>query len=274
MSDPLFSVKDQVVLVSGGSRGIGRAIAQGFAEREARVVVTGRVRETIAQTAAELAGQRGNVCAKVCDVADPDAVGALVDEVAAEFGRIDTLVNCAGVNKRMPVENYDAATYDFIMNVNIRGAFFLAQAAGRQMIRQGKGSIINIDSINSQRPLKRVAPYAMSKAAMKQMTRCLAMEWGPHGVRVNSLGPGFTLTALTRPLWESDRELAAWRDANTPLRRIGHPADMVGTAIFLATEASAFITGQAIYVDGGTTCGLFWPIEIQHRPLKKIPPLE
>ncbi|MFW5692781.1 MAG: SDR family NAD(P)-dependent oxidoreductase [Thermoguttaceae bacterium] len=262
MNDPLFSVKDQVVLVSGASRGIGKAIAQGFADREARVIVTGRVPETLAQTAAELAGDRGNVCPKVCDVADPEAVGALVGEVAAEFGRIDTLINCAGVNKRMPVEDYDAATYDFITNVNIRGAFFLAQAVGRQMIGQRKGSIINIDSINSARPLDRVTPYAMSKAAMKQMTRCLAMEWGPHGVRVNGLGPGFTLTALTRPLWESDQQLDAWRDANTPLRRIGYPEDMVGTAIFLASEASSFITGQVIYVDGGTTCGLFWPINV------------
>ncbi len=262
MSDLLFSVKDQVVLVSGASRGIGKAIAQGFADREAKVVVTGRVPETLARTAAELAGDRGNVYPKVCDVADPAAIGALVDEVAAEFGRIDTLINCAGVNKRMPVENYDAATYDFITNVNIRGAFFLAQAVGRQMMGQGRGSIVNIDSINSARPLNRVTPYAMSKAAMKQMTRCLAMEWGPHGVRVNGLGPGFTLTALTRPLWESDQKLDAWRDANTPLRRIGYPEDMVGTAIFLASEASSFVTGQVIYVDGGTTCGLFWPINV------------
>ncbi len=262
MNDPLFSVKDQVVLVSGASRGIGKAIAQGFADREAKVIVTGRVQETLSQTAAELAGDRANVHPKVCDVADPAAIGTLVDEVAGEFGRIDTLINCAGVNKRMPAENYDAATYDFITNVNIRGAFFLAQAVGRQMMGQRKGSIINIDSINSARPLNRVTPYAMSKAAMKQMTRCLAMEWGPHGVRVNSLGPGFTLTALTRPLWESDQQLDAWRDANTPLRRIGYPEDMVGTAVFLASEASSFVTGQVIYVDGGTTCGLFWPINV------------
>ncbi|MDY0167637.1 MAG: glucose 1-dehydrogenase [Thermoguttaceae bacterium] len=266
MNDPLFSVKDQVVLVSGASRGIGKAIAKGFADREANVIVTGRVQETIAQTAAELAGDRGNVYPRVCDVADPAAVGKLVEEIAAEFGRIDTLINCAGVNKRMRVEDYDVATYDFITNVNIRGAFFLAQACGRQMIKQGKGSIVNIDSINSQRPLNRVAPYAMSKGAMKEMTRCLAMEWGPHGVRVNSLGPGFTLTSLTRPLWESDKALDAWRDANTPLRRIGYPEDMVGTAIFLASDASAYVTGQIIYVDGGTTCGLFWPITVNKEP--------
>jgi len=110
--------------------------------------------------------------------------------------------------------------------------------------------------------LNRAAPYAMSKAAMSQMTRCLAMEWGPHGVRVNAVAPGFTLTALTKPLWDSDKTLDAWRDANTPLRRIGQPEDMVGAAIFLASPASSFITGQVLYVDGGTSCGLFWPIEV------------
>ena len=262
MNDSLFSVKDQVVLVSGASRGIGKGIAKGFAEREARVIVTGRVEDTIRQAAAEMAGDSGDVHAKVCDVTNAAATAQLVDEIVAEFGRIDTLVNCAGVNKRMRAEDYDEATYDFITNANIRGAFFLAQAVGRKMIGQGRGSIINIDSINSERPLNRVTPYAMTKAAMRQMTRCLAMEWGPHGVRVNSLGPGFTLTDLTRPLWQKDKTLEAWRDANTPMQRIGTPEDMVGTAIFLASDASSFVTGQVIYVDGGLTCGLLWPIEV------------
>ena len=261
MNDSLFSVKDQVVLVSGASRGIGKAIAKGFADREAKVVITGRKQETLAETAAELAADRGNVYPKVCDAANKAALDTLVEEIVAEFSRIDTLVNCAGVNKRMPVEDYDEATYDFITNVNIRGAFFLAQAVGRQMMGQGRGAIINIDSINSERPLSHVTPYAMTKAAMRQMTRCLAMEWGPHGVRVNSLGPGFTLTDLTRPLWQRDEALTAWRDANTPMRRIGTPEEMVGTAIFLASDASAFVTGQVIYVDGGITCGLLWPIQ-------------
>ncbi len=261
MADELFSVKDQVVLVSGASRGIGRAIAEGFAAREATVVITGRAAETVEQTAGEIRAAGGEVRAKVCDVADTAAVRRTVDRVIDEFGRIDTLVNCAGVNKRMNVEDYPEDVYDFITNVNIRGAFMMAQAVGRRMIDARKGSLINIDSINSQRPLDRVAPYAMSKAAMSSMTRSMAMEWGPRGVRVNAIAPGFTLTELARPLWENNEEMDAWREANTPLRRIGQPADMVGAAIFLASEASSFVTGQVLYVDGGTTCGLFWPIE-------------
>ncbi len=260
MTDAMFSVEDQVVLISGASRGIGRAIAEGFARRGAKVVISGRVAETIEKTAREIRPADGTVRGKVCDVADPQAGQRMVDEVVDEFGRIDTLVNCAGVNKRMDVEKYTPETYDFITNINIRGAFFLALAAGRHMIEAGQGSQINIDSINSHTPLDRVAVYAMAKAAMRQMTKCLAMEWGPHGVRVNGIGPGFTATELARPLWENNQSMDAWRQRNTPLRRMGQPIDMVGAALFLASGAASFVTGQTLYVDGGTICGLFWPI--------------
>ncbi len=261
-ADGLFSVKDQVVLVSGASRGIGRAIAEGFAARDATVVISGRVPETVEATATEMGRDGAKVRAKVCDVADTQAVQRLVDEVVDEFGRIDTLVNCAGVNKRMNVESYTEELYDFITNINIRGAFMMAQAVGRHMIAAGRGSQINVDSLNSHRPLNRVAPYAMSKAAMSQMTRCMAMEWGPHGVRVNAIAPGFTMTELARPLWENNQQMNEWRQENTPLRRIGQPEDMAGACIFLASEASSFVTGQILYIDGGTSCGLFWPIPV------------
>lgn len=261
MADELFSVKDQVVLVSGASRGIGRAIAEGFAARGATVVVTGRVAQTIEQTAQEICPPGGTTIAKVCDVADTRSVGRLVDELIDRLGRIDTLVNCAGVNKRMNIEDYTEEEYDFITNVNIRGAFMMAQAVGRQMIRAGRGSQIHIDSLNSHRPLNRVGPYAMSKAAMSQMTRCMAMEWGPLGVRVNAIAPGFTMTELARPIWQNRPHMDQWRQQNTPLVRMGQPEDMVGAAIFLASQASSFVTGQVLYVDGGTSCGLFWPID-------------
>ena len=261
MAEDIFSVKDQVMLISGASRGIGLAVARGFAERGATVVMSGRVKETIEQAAAEICPEGGITRAKVCDVADAAAGQQMVDEVIDEFGRIDTLVNCAGINKRMKVEDFTEEDYDSITDINIRGAFFMAQTVGRRMIRAGSGSQINIDSLNSHRPLDRVAPYAMSKAAMSQMTRSMAMEWGPHGVRVNAIAPGFTLTDLARPLWENNETMNRWRRQNTPLERIGQPEDMVGAAIFLASRAAAFVTGQVLYVDGGTSCGLFWPIE-------------
>ena len=262
MASDLFSVSDQVVLISGASRGIGLAIAEGFAARGAKVVISGRVAETVEKTAQEICPPGGTVRAKVCDVADTASSRRMVEEVVEEFGRVDTLVNCAGVNQRMRVEEYTEEVYDRITNINIRGAFFLSLAAGRHMIRAGRGCQINIDSINSRTPLNRVAVYAMAKAAMSQMTKCLAMEWGPHGVRVNGIGPGFTRTDLVRALWEGERgePMERWRRENTPLRRMGLPEDMVGAAIFLASDAASFITGQVLYVDGGTLCGLFWPI--------------
>lgn len=264
MSDALFSVADQVVLVSGGSRGIGRAIAQGFAERGAQVVVTGRDRDNLEKTAREISQAGKPVRALVCDVADARAIDKLVAEVLREFGRIDTLLNVAGVNRRMLAEKLTEADYDFILDINLKGAFLLSLAVGKHMLERKKGSQINIASLNNDRPLVGVLPYAMSKAAMGHMTRGLAQEWGDRGVRVNAIAPGFILTDLTKKLW-SQPQMQAWGLANTPLKRLGRPEDMVGTALFLASEASAFLTGQVLFVDGGFSAGLAWPIDFGNQ---------
>ncbi len=265
MTDELFSVRNQNVLVSGGTRGIGRAIAAGFAARGARVALTGR-RTTDAQAvAAELTESLTRTPDSQplqgigCDVSDPAEIERLVKQLRDQWDRVDTLVNVAGVNRRKPALEVSAEDYDFIMNTNLRGAFQLSQQIGGWMIEQSGGNQINIASLNTDRPLKNVAPYAMSKAAMGHMTRVLAVEWGPHGVRVNALAPGFILTDLTEKLW-SDPEMQRWGKANTPQGRLGRPEDMVGTAIFLASPAAAFMTGQTLYVDGGYTAGWAWPI--------------
>lgn len=260
MDDTLFSVKDQVVLVSGGSRGIGKAIAKGFAEREARVVVTGRHKDTSESAAAELRDiSAGQVESAVCDVSNSDDIDRLVETMIDRHGQIDTLVNVAGVNRRKPSVEITGDDYDFVMDTNLKGAFQLSVAVGRRMLEQGSGSQINVTSLNNDRPVTKVAPYAMSKAAMGQMTKALALEWGDRGVRVNGLAPGFILTDLTKKLW-SDPTMQAWGKTNTPQRRLGQPEDMIGTAIFLASQASAFMTGQILYVDGGFTAGWSWPI--------------
>ena len=259
MLDPLFSVKEQVVLVSGGTRGIGRAIAQGFADREALVIITGRNESTVMSTAAEITSDGQSVVPLVCDVSDPRAVVSLVEHVTDRFRQIDTLVNVAGVNRRKPALQVTEQDYDFIMDINLKGAFLMSQAVAHGMLARQSGCQINITSLNEQRPLRHVAPYAMSKAGMGHMTRSLAMEWGSRGVRVNALAPGFILTDLTRKLW-SDKSMQAWGKANTPQERLGQPEDLVGTAIFLASPAAAFLTGQTLYVDGGFTAGWAWPI--------------
>ncbi len=260
MSDALFRVDDQVVLVSGGSRGIGRAIAAGFAERGARVVVTGREAETLEATAHEI-GPDGNVGWAVCDVAVPDSIETCVAEVLERETRIDTLVNVAGVNRRMPAERFSVEDYDLILDINLKGAWLMSIAAGRDMLARGAGCQINIDSLNTHVPLTQVAPYAMSKTAMVSMTRSLAFEWGPRGVRVNSLAPGFVLTDLTRKLWSSP-VLNEWNERATPLGRLATPEDMVGAAIFLASPGAAYVTGHTLRVDGGITAGIPWPIDL------------
>lgn len=261
MSDPLFSVADQIVLVSGASRGIGRAIAAGFAARDAQVILTGREEATLTEAVESMKGSAKHTPTPIeCDVASSQSIQALVQQVLETHGRIDTLVNVAGVNRRKPALEISDEDYDFVMDINLRGAFVLSREVGRHMVEAGSGCQINIASLNTDRPLKFVAPYAMSKAGMGHMTRVLAVEWGPSGVRVNGIAPGFILTDLTRKLWSHD-VMQEWGHANTPQRRLGEPEDMVGAALFLASEAAAFMTGQTLYVDGGFSAGWNWPIE-------------
>ena len=261
MTDPLFSVADQIVIISGGSRGIGKAIAEGFAVRGAHTIVTGRDAETLQATAASLteAGATHEVLPVICDVADASAIKSLVDTVMEKYGRIDTLLNVAGVNRRKPSLEITEDDYDFVMNINLKGAYQMSCAIGKVMIDQKGGAIVNIESLNTLRPLKNVLPYAMSKSALGHMTKGHALEWGAHGVRVNGLAPGFILTDLTEKLWSLE-QMQDWGLTNTPQGRLGTPEDMVGTALFLSSKASAFLTGQTIYVDGGYTCGWNWPI--------------
>jgi gluconate 5-dehydrogenase len=264
MAADLTSVAGQVVVVSGASRGIGRALAEGFAHRGAAVVITGRDQAALEQTAGAICPPGGTVRPLACDVADAAAIDRLIASVVGEFGRIDTLLNVAGVNRRMPAEQLTAADYDFIMGVNLKGPFLLSLAAGKHMLARGQGNQINVVSLNNDRPLLGVLPYAMSKAALAQMTRALALEWGPRGVRVNAIAPGFILTDLTQKLW-AQPQMQAWYEANCPLRRLGVPQDLVGTALFLAAEASAFLTGQVLFVDGGFSAGLAWPIDFDDQ---------
>jgi len=259
MADALFGVDDQVVLVSGGSRGIGRAIAAGFAGRGAKVVITGRDAETLEATAVEI-GAGDSVGREVCDVASPDDIEGCVARVLEQHGRIDTLINVAGVNRRMPAEDFTVEDYDHILDINLKGAWLMSVAVGRDMLARGAGNQINIDSLNTHRPLPRVAPYAMSKAGMVAMTQVLAFEWGGRGVRVNSIAPGFVLTDLTRKLWSSP-VLNEWNRTATPLGRLATPEDMVGAAIFLASPGAAYVTGHTLRVDGGISSGIAWPID-------------
>lgn len=260
MKSDQFDVSNSVVLISGGSRGIGLAAAAEFVRQGAKVIITGRNEESLRQACAAAGGGAHEMDFVTCDVADTDAIKACVDSVSDKYGRIDTLINCAGVNTRKPAVDFTPEEYDHIMDINLRGAFFMAQAVGRKMIAAGKGNQINIDSLSTLTSLARVSPYGMSKSGLGNMTRVLALEWGKHGVRVNGLAPGFILTDLTRKLW-SDPTMQAWNKTVTPLQRLGEVDDLTGAMVFLASPAAAFVTGQILRVDGGASAGINWPID-------------
>jgi len=261
MQDELFSVKGHIVLLSGASRGIGRALAQGFAERQAQVIITGRQADSLARTAEEISVGQHPVAFRVCDVSKSDQIDALFDSVIEEFGHVDSLLNVAGLNTRRKIEDYTLEEYDWVMDTNLRGAFAIAQKFGRHMIERRSGNIINIDSLNTYAPLVGVGPYAMSKAGMQMMTRALASEWGKHGVRVNGIAPGFFPTALAAKLWAQEK-MIEWVDGQTPLGRLGKVEELVGAAIFLASPAGGFVTGHTLRVDGGMSAGINWPVDL------------
>jgi gluconate 5-dehydrogenase len=259
MQDSLFDISDKVTLVSGGSRGIGKALAEGFAERGAKVIITSRDKATLEATAAAISTAQNKVAYEVCDVSRVANVRDAVRSVYEAYGRIDVLLNVAGVNIRQPACEFDEEQYDFVTNINQKGAYFVATEVAKVMKGQGGGAIVNVDSLNTYAPLKNVLPYAMTKNAVVALTRGLAMELSPSGIRVNSIAPGFILTDLSQKLW-SDPTMQTWADANTPLGRLGEPQDMVGAAVFLASAASKFMSGQVVRVDGGFTAGFMWPI--------------
>jgi len=255
----MFRLDGRVAVVTGGSRGIGLAIARAYAGAGAHVVLTARTEATLAQAVSAIQAEGGSAEAVAFDMADIDSGRALVDRIVATHGRFDILVNNAGLNVRQPATEVTPEAFDRVQDVNLRGPLFLAQAAGKVMLAQDSGKIINIASISSFLGLAKLASYATSKAAILQLTRVLSSEWAHANVQVNAIAPGFIVTDLNRALWDNDG-VRNWVLGNTPARRLGTTDDLLGAAIFLAGSASDFITGQVIVVDGGLLSGGAWPL--------------
>ncbi len=248
----IFSVQDKVVIVTGSGRGLGFEYAKGLALRGAKVVLCDLSAELLTQAEAALKELGCEVMTRIVDVTKAEDVESFVDEVIAEYGRIDCLVNNAGVLLRRTPEEMSEKDWDFMMNVNLKGTFLFAQAVGKKMIDAHSGSIINVASIGGKVALDRRLGYCTSKAAVDHFTRVLAFEWGKYNVRVNAIAPGYIKSAMNADLRADPVRYKAMVD-DVPLGRFGDPEDLVGTILFLCSEASAFISGQTIYVDGGKT---------------------
>ncbi len=246
----LFSLSGKAALVTGGGRGLGRAIALALARAGADVAVASRTQAELDQVAGEIESLGRRSAALQADISRPAEAKGAVREAAKAFGHLDILVNAAGVNRRTPSLEVDEELWDWILDVNLKGMFFASQEAARLMRDQGRGSIINIASVLSEIGIPTIAPYAASKTGVLGLTRTLAAEWGPYGIRVNAIGPGYFPTKMTQRLF-ADPDWVARLNRQVPLGRPGQPDDLGGAAVFLASDASSYVTGQVIYVDGG-----------------------
>lgn len=247
-----FSVRDKVIIVTGASRGLGFTYAWHLAKCGAKVAICSHGTKAIQQAESHFRQEHLPVFARTVDVSDGKAVQQFVTEVQTHFGRIDCLINNAGVLLRRLPEEMTEEEWDLIMDTNVKGTFLFAQAVGKVMIQQGCGSIVNVASIGGKVALSRRSGYCTSKAAVEHLTRTLADEWGKYQIRVNAIAPGYIKSDMNADL-RADPVQYQNMVADVPLGRFGEAEDLVCTAIFLCSEASAFVTGQTIYVDGGKT---------------------
>lgn len=251
MVHPLFDVSGRLALVTGSSRGIGRALAQGLAEAGCTVVVNGRDQVALQQARDEISAATGvGVHAVAFDVTDPAQVEEGVRRVEDEVGAIDVLVNNTGMQHRQPLHDVTDEMWDRLLATNLTSAFLVGRCVARRMMSRRRGKIVNVVSLQSQVARPGIAPYAATKGALLMLTRGMCADWAPFGLQVNALGPGYIETDLTRALVE-DPEFSAWVRGRTPAGRWGQVEELVGTLLYLAAPASDFVNGQVVYVDGG-----------------------
>ncbi len=249
----MIDLKDKVALITGSSRGIGKAIAEQYAAHGARVVISSRKAEACEAVAKELTDQGHEAIAVPCHIGDKGELQKLVDATMKQWGRIDVLVANAATNPVYgPMSELTDEAYDKIMNTNVKSTWQLCNMVLPQMAERGDGAVILLSSIAALRGNTVIGCYGMSKAAEAALARNLALEWGPHNIRINSIAPGLVKTDFAKALWEDPERLKRIEN-QTPLRRIGEPDDIAGVALFLGSRMGAYVTGQTIVADGGET---------------------
>jgi len=255
INDSTFRLDGRLALVTGSSAGIGLALARGLGQAGAPLVLNGRDAAKLADAAAALRAQGLTVHQRAFDVTDAAACEAAIAAIEAEIGAIEILVNNAGVQRRGAFHEFAAEDWQTIMRTNVDSLFYVGQAVARRMVPRGRGRIINIASVQAELGRPGIAPYAASKGAVKMLTKGMAIDLGPHGINVNGLGPGYFKTELTQKLVD-DLAFTSWLVNRTPSRRWGEVDELAPAAVFLASDASRFVNGHILYVDGGVTATL------------------
>ena len=249
-----FTLAGRRALITGSSAGIGLALAEALGQAGAHVIINGRRASKVDQAVQALQAQGLSASASVFDVTEPDSVRAAVDELEAQ-GPIDILINNAGMQIRGPLQDYADSDWRTIMSTNLDSVYFVGQAVAKKMIPRGRGKIINICSVQSELGRPGIAPYTATKGAVKMLTKGMAIDWGQFGLNVNGIGPGYFKTELNQKLVD-DPAFSAWLVGRTPSRRWGDVQELGGAAVFLASDASRFVNGHILYVDGGVTATL------------------
>ncbi|MDR5815172.1 glucose 1-dehydrogenase [Caballeronia sp. LZ033] len=251
----LFDLTGRRALITGSSTGIGFALARGLGGAGAQVVLNGRDQTRLDEALSQLRAEGITAQAARFDATSPEQVTEAVARIEADSGPIDILVNNAGMQRRAPLETFSHEQWRTLMQTNVDSVFLVGQAVARFMIGRGAGKIINVCSVQSELGRPNIAAYTATKGAVKMLTKGMAIDWGPHGIQVNGLGPGYIKTELTEAL-VNDEAFSAWLIGRTPSRRWGDVEDLAGAAVFLASDASRFVNGHVLYVDGGVTATL------------------
>jgi len=253
MGHPLLDLATKTAVVIGGTSGIGLALARGLAQAGANVVPTGRREELVKKVAAEIVALGHRSLAQPCDVTDNASIEHLLESAYKEFGSVQSLVNCAGRTKKLPTLDFPESEWNAILETNLTGTLRACRVFGSHMVEQRYGRIVNIASISSLVSLYQVAAYSASKAAVASLTKSLAIEWAPSGVCVNALVPGVFRTDLNAGLLDGTERGKEFL-VRTPMRRFGKVEELVGAAVFLASDAASYVTGHLLVVDGGMLC--------------------